>query len=138
MNTIAKTYSNQGLIAQWLQSQDVAGSPEGSGHAQGQGRWVIAFDQVRVHLMELNDKIILLQARVMDIPSQAGTSEKLLTRAMQTASARLNTSPTGLSVDADGSALWLQVQLPTDSSINQMTQAVQGLINEVELWRHAL
>jgi hypothetical protein len=40
MNTIAKTYSNQGLIAQWLQSQDVAGSPEGSGHAQGQGRWV--------------------------------------------------------------------------------------------------
>jgi hypothetical protein len=138
MNPIAKTYSNQGLIAQWLQNQHVAGSQEGSGHAQGQGRWVIAFDQVRVHLMELNEKLILLQARVMDIPNQGNASEKLLTRAMQTSCARLNTSPTGLCVDADGAALWLQVQLPTDSSLNQMTQAVQGLINEVELWRHAL
>jgi hypothetical protein len=138
MNIYIQTKSHQGLIQQWLESQQFAWHQEGSGLPAGQARWTIAFDQVRVHLMELSTQLVLLQARVIDIPSQPSDSEKLITRAMQTASARMNTTDVGLSVDADGSALWLQVQLPTESTLNQMTQAVQRLVNEVELWRHAL
>jgi hypothetical protein len=138
MNSLLQTPSRQGLIQQWLQSQNLELTQEGASQAHANARWTIAFDQVRVHLMELNSQHVLVQARVTDIPSQANESEKLLIRAMQTASARMNMTDVGLSADADGTALWLQVQVPTHSPVHHLNQAVQRLVNEVELWRHAL
>lgn len=138
MNTLLSTSSSLSLIQQWLRNQNLPFTADDAVPSKGQGRWAIVFDQVRVHLMELHTGHVLLQARVTDVPANASDSEKLVTRAMQTASARMTMTDVGLSVDADGTAMWLQVQLPTHSTTHDLTQAVQRLVNEVELWRHAL
>jgi Tir chaperone protein (CesT) family len=130
--------SRQGLIPQWIQSLNLPLPVDGTGQPQDQGRWSVTFDQVRVHLLALHDDQVLLQARIIDVPSIASESEKLLTRALQTASARMRETDVGLCADPDGSALWLQVRLPKRSATHQLHQAVQRLVQEVELWRRVL
>lgn len=138
MNTLMSTPSRQGLIPQWIQSLNLPLPADSAAQLQGQGRWSVTFDQVRVHLLALHDDQVLVQARVTDVPSTPSESEKLMTRALQTASARMRETDVGLCADADGSALWLQVRLPTRSASHQLHQAVERLVQEVELWRRVL
>lgn len=134
MNTLMSTPSRQGLIPQWIQSLNLPDADQ----PLGQDRWSVTFDQVRVHLMALHDDQVLLQARITDVPSSPSESEKLLTRALQTASARMRETDVGLCADEDGSALWLQVRLPARSATHQLNQAVERVVQEVELWRRVL
>ncbi len=132
------TPSRQGLIPQWIQGLNLPQPADSAELPQHQGRWSVTFDQVRVHLLALHDDQVLLQARIIDLPSNPRESEKLLTRALQTASARMRETDVGLCADADGSALWLQVRLPSRSASHQLNQAVERLVQEVELWRRVL
>ena len=98
----------------------------------------LSFDTVRVHLHVLGGGVILLEARLCDLPEAASARDKLMLRLTRTSLGRLRQNPAVLSVDADGAAAWLQRRVLPGIALHEFDAAVEALVNEVELWRSLL
>lgn len=118
------------LIERWAQAQDL-------GPVSNNRKFSVTFDQVRLHLLETHPGLVVVQARVSDIPVQPTQRERAIERAMHIAFAQANKSSSNLTVDEDQSAFWLQRQLDMGARLEELDQAVEGLINDIELWRTA-
>jgi hypothetical protein len=119
------------LIERWAQTQDL-------GPLTQTKRLAVTFDQSRVHLIELPTQQLLLEARVCDLPVQASERERTLERVLTIALARSRASSSHVMVDSDASAFWLQRCLPAGADVPDLDLAVEGLVNDIELWRTAL
>lgn len=98
----------------------------------------LSFDSVRVHLNVLGGDAILLEARVCDLPGSPSARDRLLLQLGRTSLGRMRDNPAALSVDTDGAAAWLQRRIPPSVLPHQLDEAVEALVNEVELWRSLL
>lgn len=119
------------LIERWAQAQDL-------GPVNNNRKFAVTFDQVRVHLLEIHPGQVILQARVCDIPGPVAQREQTIERAMRIALAQARTSSSNLSVDEEQSAFWLQRRVGSGADLQDLDQAVECLINDIELWRTAL
>jgi hypothetical protein len=98
----------------------------------------LSFDSVRVHLHVLGSGAILLEARLCDLPEAPTARDQLLMRLGRTSLGRMRDNPAVLSVDADGSAAWLQRRVQPAIPPHELDEAVEALVNEIELWRSLL
>jgi hypothetical protein len=118
------------LIDQWAGEQGLQLDTMG-----GRRPVALTVDSVRVHLRELPQSNILVHARVIDIPRDNSGRDNALRQAMSVATGRMRQSSAILAADPDGASLWLQLTVPGDSTTDQLGQAVEHLVNEVENWR---
>ena len=98
----------------------------------------LSFDTVRVHLHLLSGGVILLEARICDLPEAPSARDKLMLRLTGTSLGRLRENPAVLSVDGDGASAWLQRRILPGIALHELDEAVEALVNEVELWRSLL
>lgn len=128
--------SHNDLINRWALAQNLvrADSPARPNLA----RLAVTIDTVRVHLVEISAGRVLLEARVTDIPLAEREKTELLDRALKAATARMLHSGITLTVDAAESAFWLQSTVQADAELQKVSQVVEQLTHEVELWRQAL
>jgi hypothetical protein len=118
------------LIERWAEYMEL-------GPLSNNRRLALTLDRVRVHLLEIHPGQVIVQARLCDLPLQTTQRERTIERAGQSALARLQTSASVLTVDEDQSAFWLQ-QRVQGSDLQTLERAVEGLVNDIELWRAAL
>jgi hypothetical protein len=128
--------SHNDLIKRWALAQNLINSDAIVG--QGMERFALSVDTVRVHLVEISAGRVLVEARVLDVPLAEREKSDLLERMMKAATARMRFSGMTLSVDAADSAFWLQSSVQADADIKTLSQVVEQLTQEVELWRKAL
>ena len=126
------TQRRQSLIDHWATEQGLTEKKP------AQGKLTVTFDQVRVHLSELPNLRIVAQARIVDLPLNERDRERLVERALRTATGRMRDSGVALTAHPQASALWLQTQVPDNADTAALSQAVENLVNEVEFWRMAL
>ena len=119
------------LLERWAQSQQL-------GPVSNSRRFSVTFDQVRLHLIELHPGQVVLQARICDLPTATTQRERTTERALHIALARARASHSHLMVDEDQSAFWLQRRARPGADVSDLDQEVEGLINDIELWRTAL
>jgi len=98
----------------------------------------LSFDAVRVHLHLLGAGVILLEARLCDLPEAPSMRDKLMLRLTRTSLGRLRENRAVLSVDGDSAAAWLQRRILPGIALHEFDEAVEALVNEVELWRSLL
>lgn len=98
----------------------------------------ITFDSVRVHLNLIAGGVILAEARICDLPGDSTGLDRVLFRLTGVSLARMGENAAVLSVDTDGAACWLQRRLSATMPVYEFGDAVEALVNEVELWRAAL
>lgn len=98
-------------------------------------RLSLTFDSVRTHFHVLAGNTILLEARLCDLPQGLNDRERVLDRAMTVSAGRLRDNPSILSCDDSRSALWLQRRLPGGISTTSLDEAVEQLVNEIDMWR---
>ena len=119
------------LIEQWAQSMDL-------GPVSNNARFAVTFDQVRLHLLEIHPGQVMIEARICDIPTLPTQRDPTLERVMKIALGRALASPNHVMVDDNQSAIWLQRRLDKEADVQQLDLAVEGLINDIDLWRKAL
>ena len=95
----------------------------------------VSFDRVRVHLSELPNHMLLVESRVCDLPPTPTEQDRVVTRLLGLSLARMQSNRASLCVDSDRNALWLQRRLKNESTTDQLNEAVEALVNEVDLWR---
>ena len=120
-------------LEHWAQANGLA--PEA---ARQSGRLAIRLDRVRVLLSQQAPHGWLLQARIIDLPTEIGQRERLVEKAAAAATARMAVSASALVVDPDGSALWLQDHLPQDAQGAALETCLERLANDIEFWRAML
>jgi hypothetical protein len=98
----------------------------------------VTFDSVRVQLHLVAGGAILLEARVCDLPESTNERERVVFQLGQIALGRVRNNAAALSVDHDGVAAWLQRRLPASTQMYELEDAIEALVNEIELWRAAL
>jgi hypothetical protein len=118
------------VIDRWCSKRGLA-TPGGAAQA-------IVVDNVRVSLAELPSGLLVIESKVMVLPLAERERDALVERAARLALGRLRFSRARLVADADASGLWLQVVLPGMASDEQISEAVEDLVNEVERWRKAV
>jgi len=95
----------------------------------------VNFDQVRVHLSELPNLLLLVESRVCDLPTTLAEQDRVVTRLLGLSLARMQSNRASLCVDSERNALWLQRSLTNDITTDQLNEAVEALVNEIDLWR---
>ncbi len=128
--------SHNDLIQRWALAQNLVSADAAA--RQNSGRLAVTVDTVRVHLVEISAGRVLVEARVTDVPLAEREKTELLDRVLKAATARMRHSGITLTVDAAESAFWLQSTVQADAELKTLTQAVEQLTQEVELWRKAL
>lgn len=118
-------------IERWAQHMGVP-APEQPNHL------ALTIDTARVHLRRIQGGQLMVEGRVCDLPETATVRSRLVERALQLSLARSRTSLCHPAVDEDQSALWLQQRIDAPDDLNAVDQAVEDLVNEIELWRRAL
>lgn len=98
----------------------------------------VTFDAVRLHLQLLPGGQVMAEARICDLPSSPNERDRVLTRLAQVSLGRLRNNPAVLSVDSDAAAAWLQYRIGQSFQLHELDEAVEVMVNEVELWRAAL
>jgi len=98
----------------------------------------LTFDAVRLHLQLLAGGIVMAEARICDLPAAPTERDRLLSRLAQISLARMRDNRAVLSVDVDGAAAWLQRRIGQSFQLHELDEAVEAMVNEVELWRSAL
>ena len=128
--------SHNDLIKRWALAQNLVTVEVAD--SQNISRFALTVDAVRVHLIEISAGRVLLEARVLDMPLAEREKSDLLERLMKAATARMRQSGITLTVDAAESAYWLQSTVQADAELQKMSNVVEQLTQEVELWRKAL
>ena len=128
--------SHNDLIQRWALAQNLVSADASA--RQNSDRLAVTVDTVRVHLVEISAGRVLVEARVTDVPLAEREKTELLDRVLKAATARMRHSGITLAVDAAESAFWLQSTVQADAELKKLTQAVEQLTQEVELWRKAL
>ena len=128
--------SHNQLITRWAQAQN-RGLISG-GDVPSLDRLAITIDKVRVHLLEISAGRVLVEARVTDLVSAEREKSELLDRMLKTSTARMRAHGMTLAVDSEGSAFWLQATVQADAEIKKLTEVIEKLTTEVELWRAIL
>ena len=128
--------SHNDLIQRWALAQNLVSADAAA--RQNSDRLAVTVDTVRVHLVEISAGRVLVEARVTDVPLAEREKTELLDRVLKAATARMRHSGITLAVDAAESAFWLQSTVQADAELKKLTQAVEQLTQEVELWRKAL
>jgi hypothetical protein len=95
----------------------------------------VSFDQVRVHLSELPNHLLLVESRVCDLPTTPTEQDRVVNRLLGVSLARMQQNPASVCVDAEHNALWLQRRLSNDITPDQLNTAIESLVNEIDLWR---
>lgn len=98
----------------------------------------LTVDAARVHLRSIQAGQLMVEARVCDLPETPAVRSRLVERALQLSLARARKSLCHPAVDEDQSALWLQQRIEAPDDLQAVDQAVESLVNEIELWRQAL
>ena len=106
--------------------------------ASDSARVSVTFDSVRAHLTPLPGNLLLVEARLCDLPAAASARDKILERALEISLGRLKINAASVTVDDSGTALWLQRRLAATTPIDDLDAAVEALVNEIELWRDLL
>jgi hypothetical protein len=128
--------SHNDLISRWVVAQNLMTAEQAT--SQSIDRFALSVDSVRVHLIEISAGRVLCEARVLDMPLAEREKTELLERMMKAATARMRLTSFTLSVDANEAAFWLQTSVQADAELDHVSQAVERLTQEVELWRKAL
>ena len=128
--------SHNDLIKRWALAQNLVTVEVADN--QNMSRFALTVDKVRVHLIEISAGRVLLEARVLDMPLAEREKSDLLERLMKAATARMRESGITLTVDAAESAYWLQSTVQADAELQKVSNVVEQLTQEVELWRKAL
>ena len=128
--------SHNDLIKRWALAQNLVTVEVADN--QNMSRFALTVDKVRVHLIEISAGRVLLEARVLDMPLAEREKSDLLERLMKAATARMRESGITLTVDAAESAYWLQSTVQADAELQTVSNVVEQLTQEVELWRKAL
>ena len=90
-----------------------------------------------MHLLEIHPGQIIVQARLCELPAGGSQRERAVEKAAQVALARLRSSASVLTTDEDETSLWLQRRVPAEDLLT-LDRAVEGLANDIDLWRLAL
>ena len=98
----------------------------------------LTFDSVRVQLHVMGSGTILLEARLCDLPESLSARDQLLMRLGRISLGRMRDNAAVLSVDVNGSAAWLQRRVQPAVPPHELDEAVEALVNEIELWRSML
>lgn len=98
----------------------------------------LTIDKARVHLRHIQSGQLMVEGRVCDLPETASVRSRLVERALQLSLARSRASLCHPAVDENQSALWLQQRIDAPDDLHALDQAVEDLVNEIELWRQAL
>jgi hypothetical protein len=128
--------SHNDLIKRWALAQHLISTDSAAGQAME--RFAVTVDSVRVHLIEIDAGRVLIEARVFDAPLAEREKSDLLERLLKAATARMRINGIALVADAEGAAFWLQSSLQADAELVALSQAIELLTQEVELWRKAL
>lgn len=118
------------LIERWAQQMDL-------GPVANNRRLATNLDQVRLHLLEIHPGQVVVQARICDLPVAPTQRGRTIERALQIALARARDSASQLMLDEDQAAFWLQRRVQGDR-LDELDRAVEGLVNDIELWRATL
>lgn len=114
----------------WLRANGYAATRD-----PGSSRVSISFDSVRTHFHVLPGNNLLLEARLCDLPSSMSERDRVVERAMTISAGRMRDNPASLACDEELAALWLQRRLPGSITTEKLDEAVEHLVNEVEMWR---
>ncbi len=120
------------VIAQWCKSYglDVDGNPQ-------LGYQAVVVDSVRVRLGELPSGALVVESQVAPLPLADRNREILVDKALRLSYGRMRGSRARCVIDSETTALWLQIVLPGTASPEQLSFAVEDIVNEVERWRKA-
>jgi hypothetical protein len=118
------------LIEQWCAHHGlhVEASPQ-LGHRP------IVVDNVRVRLGELQSGAFVVESQFAPLPLADREREVLVEKALRLSYKRMRFSRVRCVTDSEATALWLQIVLPGTVSEEQLSLAVEDLVNEVERWR---
>ena len=128
--------SHNDLIKRWALAQNLVTVEVAD--SQNMTRFALTVDAVRVHLIEISAGRVLVEARVLDVPLAERDKSDLLERMMKAATGRMRQSGITLTMDSAESAFWLQSTVQADAELKTISQVVEQLTEEVELWRKAL
>jgi hypothetical protein len=120
------------LIAQWCKDHglDVDVNPQ-------LGYRAVVVDNVRVRLGELPTGALVVESQVAPLPLSDRDREVLVDKALRLSFGRMRASRARCVTDSEATALWLQIVLPGTASQEQLSVAVEDIVNEVERWRKA-
>lgn len=121
------------LIQQWAAANGLKLPP-----AATPSQLSLTIDRVRVHLVPFQSGLILVEARVRDVPSAPAEREALLQKALAISTGRMAEAAAGPVVDPACSVLKLQSCVQAQSSTEELDKAVSVIVNEVEFWRGVL
>lgn len=98
----------------------------------------LTFDSVRIHIHSLGSGMILLEARLCDLPETPTARDQLVFKLTRISLGRMRDNAAVLSVDVDGVAARLQRRISPGLALHEFDETVEALVNEVELWRSLL
>ena len=133
MPTREETIEMQSLIQQWCESRGLP--PDGE---PALGYRAVVIDNVRVRLNELRSGAILVESQIGALPVSERERDPLILKFMKLAVPRMRHSRARLVSDSEATALWLQISLAGTSSEDQLSLAIEDLVNEVERWRKVM
>lgn len=121
------------VITHWCKQRGLAAAdnPQASHRA-------VVVDNVRVCLGELPSGALVVESKIAVLPLADRERDALVDKASRLAVGRICHSRARLVADAGATALWLQVVLPGTSGDEQLSLAVEDLVNEVERWRKVM
>ena len=125
--------SSVSLLAEWATLEKLPDVPAGPLR-----QLTVNLDRVRLKLSENPDGSLLLESRIKDLPMEEQDREGILRSAMKTATGRIQSSRSRLVADASASGLFLQRVLAAGSTPADVSQAVEQLANDVDVWRATL
>jgi hypothetical protein len=126
------SFSSQ-LIRAWALEQGL--EPPGPG---AESHLTVTLDRVRLHLIAASPDKVLIETRVADLPLPPLERDRLIERALTLATARLRDGVGGLASRDDGQSLWLQAELGPQAGLLALSESVEQMANEADLWRGAL
>ena len=118
------------LIEQWCEHHGLPaeGSPQ-------LGYRAVVVDNVRVRLGELQSGALVVESQFAPLPLADRDRDLMVERALRLSYKRVRSSRVRCVTDLEAAALWLQIVLPGSVSEEQLSLAVEDLVNEVERWR---
>lgn len=100
------------------------------------GAIVLIFDKrYRVYCRPASHGDIVLESRILELPSNAGEAESLIRECLFASWVRMRESSDIPALSEDGLAIVIQLRIPSDASIDEFEASLEVYVNSLSDWR---
>ena len=119
------------VLSEWAASRGIHLTPRAR-----DGRIAFNVDGAyRIYVYPAPDSTLMLESRILDLPMDANTRERMVFDSLTLATARMRNHSSRLTVDEQQTMLLLQTELRSDEGMQTLTDTLTDFVNCLAEWR---